>query len=120
MKKILTLAIALAFATMPALAADVTDGEWLRDDGGSRVQFTPCGEFLCGSITWLRDKGGTAYVGQKVFYDMKPVRENIWEGKAFNPEDGKEYGGKMTLNGDSLVTEGCFLFICKTANWVRP
>ena len=119
MKKILTVAaLVLAIAT-PAFAADVTSGEWVRDDGASKVQFAPCGEFLCGTITWLREVGGTAFVGQRVFYDMKPVSDTVWEGKAFNPEDGKEYGGKMTLNGDALLTEGCVFFICKAANWVR-
>jgi uncharacterized protein (DUF2147 family) len=119
MKKILTAAALVLTMVAPALAA-VTDGEWMRDDGASKVKFAACGEFLCGTISWLREEGGTAFVGQRVFYDMKQVSDTVWEGKAFNPEDGKEYGGKMVLNGDSLVTEGCFLIICKQANWVRP
>ena len=120
MKKPILLAALLSAIAMPAMAADVTSGEWLRDTGASHVKFAPCGEFLCGKITWLKDPANSpAKVGQKVFFDMKQLNDTTWEGKAFNPEDGKEYGGKMTLKGDTLLTEGCVLFICKSTTWTR-
>lgn len=121
MKKSLTLAAAFVLATiMPALAADVTSGEWLRDTGASHIKFAKCGQYLCGTITWLKDPANSpAQVGQKVFYDMKQLNDTTWEGKAFNPEDGKEYAGKMTLKGDTLLTEGCVLFICKSTTWTH-
>lgn len=50
---------------------------------------------------------------------MKPTRENEWSGKAFNPDDGKTYSGKMRLDGDTLVTEGCVLIICRSVTWTR-
>lgn len=121
MNKVLALATALVLGSLvPAAAADVTSGEWLRDTGASHVKFAPCGDFLCGTITWLKDPASTpAKVGQKVFYNMKQIGENAWEGNAFNPEDGKEYGGKMTLKGDTLLTEGCVLFMCKSTTWTH-
>ena len=114
----LTLA-ASAFAG-PALAQDAT-GTWLRDSGASRVRIAPCGDALCGHITWLKDKDGPAKVGQRVFYGMKPNGAGSWKGSAFNPEDGKTYSGKMTVSGNSLTTSGCVLggLICKTVNWSR-
>jgi uncharacterized protein (DUF2147 family) len=103
-----------------ASAADPA-GTWLRDTGASRVRFAKCGEAWCGSIIWLKDANGPAKVGQRIFYDMKPAGENKWEGKAFNPEDGKTYSGKMTLSGANLTTAGCALggFICRSVSWAK-
>jgi uncharacterized protein (DUF2147 family) len=112
--------ITLALAAAPAAAQDAT-GTWLRDSGASRVRIAPCGDALCGHITWLKDKDGPAKVGQRVFYGMKPNGAGSWKGSAFNPEDGKTYSGKMTVSGNSLTTSGCVLggLICKTVNWSR-
>ena len=112
--------ITLALAAAPAAAQDAT-GTWLRDSGASRVRIAPCGDSLCGHITWLKDKSGPAKVGQRVFYGMKPNGAGSWKGSAFNPEDGKTYSGKMTVSGNSLTTSGCVLggLICKTVNWSR-
>lgn len=119
MRKTMALvATILAAMAMPAFAADLS-GEWLRENGGSKIAFAPCGEVLCGTVTWLRNADGPSHVGQQVFFDMKPTSENQWSGQALNPEDGKTYSGKMTLKGDTLVTEGCVLIICKSATWTR-
>jgi len=103
-----------------AEAGDVT-GTWLRDNGESKVSIAPCGEALCGSVTWVKDPDDQAGVGKRVFYDMVSAGENKWKGKAFNPEDGKTYTGTMTLNGDRLTTAGCVLggLICRSVNWLR-
>ena len=113
---------AAVLASAAAAHAGDANGEWLRDNGASKVRIAPCGgEALCGAITWLRDPAGPAKVGQQVFFDMKPSGDNAWAGRAFNPEDGKTYSGKMTMSGDHLVTAGCVLggLICKSLNWTR-
>lgn len=104
----------------PALAQDAA-GTWLRDSGASRVRIAPCGDALCGHITWLRDKDTPAKVGQRVFWGMKPDGAGSWKGSAFNPEDGKTYSGKMSLSGNTLTTAGCVFggLICKSASWSR-
>lgn len=111
---------ALVVSANFALAGDVL-GEWSRDDGKGKVRFAPCGAAVCGSITWMKDPSPNAKVGQRVFFDMKPAGEDAWAGTAFNPEDGKEYTGKMTLAGDHLSTAGCVFggLICKTVAWTR-
>jgi len=118
----MTIAILLALAATggAALAGDVS-GEWARVDGKGKVRFAPCGEAICGAITWVRDPAGPGKVGQRVFFDMKPAGENAWIGSAFNPEDGKEYSGKMTMSGASLTTKGCVFggLICKSVEWTR-
>ena len=111
----------LAWTTAPALAGDVK-GEWARSDGKAKVRFASCGaDAVCGAISWLRDKNDPGKVGQQVFFDMKPSGDNAWAGRAFNPEDGKTYSGKMTMSGDRLVTAGCVFggLICKSMNWTR-
>jgi uncharacterized protein (DUF2147 family) len=115
-------AIAVVLTATAAHAGDVK-GEWARDDGKAKVRFAGCGgDAVCGSISWLRDpKNDPGKVGQQVFFGMKPQGDNAWTGKAFKPEDGKTYSGKMTLSGDRLTTAGCVLggLICKSMGWSR-
>ena len=113
-------AVSLLVIATGAQAADAT-GEWARVDGKAHVRIAPCGDALCGSITWVRDPKAPGKVGQKVFYDMKSNGDGTWSGKAFNPDDGNEYTGKMILDGSSLVTKGCVLggLICKSVDWTR-
>ena len=119
-RMIAALAVPMFLTAMPAFAADPS-GTWLRDSGASKVRISKCGNGYCGSIVWLKDANGPAKIGQRVFYDMMPSGEGKWEGKAFNPEDGKTYSGKMTLSGASLTTAGCALggLICKSVNWSK-
>lgn len=114
-------AAALALAAAPAAFAQDATGTWLRDTGASRVRIAPCGEALCGTLVWLKETDGPAKVGQRIFYDMKPSGAGAWAGKAFNPEDGKTYSGKMTLSGSTLTTAGCALggLVCRSVTWKR-
>ncbi len=113
-------ALALLLAGAPAFAADA-EGSWTREDGATRIEFSSCGGALCGAITWLKNPNSKAHVGERVFYDMVRADQNSWTGKAFNPEDGKTYSGKMVLSGKHLRTSGCVLggLICKSFNWAR-
>ncbi len=108
-----------AFMAMGTTAQADPIGTWLRDNGNSRVRFSACGSAICGSIVWLKDDSGPSKVGQRVFYNMVKSGENAWSGQAFNPEDGKTYSGKLTVNGASMTTSGCVLggLICRSVNW---
>ena len=122
LRALLSGAALLAVVIPPARAGEVK-GEWARDDGKAKVRFASCGgDAVCGAISWLRDPANDpGKVGQQVFFDMKPSGDNSWAGRAFNPEDGKTYSGKMTVSGDHLITAGCVLggLICKSMNWTR-
>jgi uncharacterized protein (DUF2147 family) len=120
MMRYLGAALILVTIASPSLADDVT-GIWLRDTGASKVKLSHCGDAICGNIVWLKQGADPkAKVGQRVFFDMKPSGPNTWAGRAFNPEDGKTYTGKMTLSGNSLTTAGCVMsVICKSATWTR-
>lgn len=113
--------VLLALLPAPALAQDAI-GTWQRENGESRVRFAKCGETLCGTVVWLKNQADTkSKVGLRVFFDMVPSGENTWSGKAFNPEDLKTYSGKMTLSGNTLVTQGCVAggLICRSVSWTR-
>ncbi len=113
---------AAILALLPSIAlAESLSGEWARDDGKAKVRFSPCGGATCGSITWVRDPNDPGKVGQRVFFDLVPAGENAWTGSAFNPEDGKNYTGKVTMSGASLLTKGCVFggLICKSVAWHR-
>lgn len=120
-RKVLFLLPIAALALPVAAADDLAGTTWLRDSGNARIQFAPCGNALCGSVVWLKDTNGPGELGTRIFYDMKPAGANVWEGKAFNPEDGKTYSGKMTLAGATLTTSGCVFggLLCKSVKWSR-
>ena len=119
-RKVALAALLLTATASAALAGEVT-GDWARNDGKAKVKFSHCGSAICGVVTWLQDPSGPGKIGQKVFYDMIPSGDNAWAGKAFNPEDGKEYTGKMQLEGAGLTTSGCVFggWICKSFTWTR-
>lgn len=118
-----TMALALVMGMASsgvALAADPT-GIWLREDGKEKIKIERCDAALCGSVDWIDDPGSRAKVGQRVLSNFVASGDNKWDGKAFNPEDGNNYLGKLSLSGNALVTTGCVLggVICKSINWTR-
>ena len=118
----ITLATAALLAIGPAPAAADPSGTWLRENGAARVRMAKCGDAICGTITWLKDAANTkSKVGQRVFFDMKPNGADAWAGKAFNPEDGQTYSGKITLSGSSMTTAGCVAsgWICRSVSWSK-
>lgn len=118
----ITLATTAMLVISPAPTAADPSGIWLRENGGARVRMAKCGDAICGTITWLKDPANTkSKVGQRVFFDMKPNGADAWAGKAFNPEDGQTYSGKITLSGSSMTTAGCVAggWICRSVSWSR-
>ncbi len=117
----LSLVIALSCLPAVASAADL-NGIWERSNGHSRLRFDVCGKATCGAIAWIKPGVKTsAHIGQKVLFDLSKASDAEWYGKAFNPEDGRTYAGKVSLQGATLVTKGCVLggLICKSETWTR-
>ncbi len=116
---VLSLAIGAATMLPAGVAWADPTGTWLRDNGNSRVRISKCGDAYCGTIVWVKDADGPAKVGQRVFFDMKESGANSYTGKAFNPEDGKTYSGKMSISGATMTTSGCVLggMICRSVSW---
>lgn len=121
----LRLAAGLVFAiALPVTAiaqANSILGTWTRDTGASKINFAPCDGAICGTISWLKDTSGKAKVGQRVFTDLKETAPGTYSGTAIDPEDGKQYTGSITVEGNSLSGGGCVLggLICKKVAYKR-
>ena len=135
--------IAWALATVlisPAFAGDPS-GTWLTESGKSQVRLAPCGEALCGRIQWLKEpsdptgkpkrdirnpdpgKRARPIIGVDILMGMKPGETaDQWAGDIYNPEDGKTYQARLTLqDARTLQVKGCVLggLICKSQAWSR-
>jgi uncharacterized protein (DUF2147 family) len=132
---ILTLG-ALALSA-PAFAAGVP-GEFLTQSGGAKVHVAPCGAEVCGTVTWLKTPNDPATgkpqldaknpdaalrsrpaLGLQLISGMKPAGAGKWTGgKIYDPQSGKTYDSKLTLNPDgTLKVEGCVSIICQAQTW---
>ena len=116
-------------------------GSWLTQDEGSKVEIFDCGEAMCGRVTWLleeHDKDGNLLtdvynpnpalrsapiLGLIIMYDIVPTdEEGVWQGKVYNPQDGRTYEFWLTVKSESqIIIEGCGLYglICQKHKWAR-
>jgi len=124
----------------PAFAADPS-GTWLTEGGKSQIRLAHCGEALCGRIQWLKEpsdptgkpkrdirnpdpgKRNRPIIGVDILMGMKPGEAaDQWAGDIYNPEDGKTYQARLTLqDARTLQVKGCVLggLICKSQAWSR-
>ena len=129
-----------ALACGAASAADPVEGDWTP---GSKVvvHVGPCAagpERLCGIVVaWppdnegrpeldSRDRNpkltGRTLVGMTMFYGFHRTATGRWTGgKIYNPDDGRTYDAKLRAGAnETLIVQGCFLFICGSRTWTRP
>lgn len=136
-------AAAMVLATLlfapPAAAGAHIGGLWLTVEGKSHVRIESCGNKLCGTIIWLKEPSGKdgkpkidkenqkeglrtrPILGLPLLTGFKPDGGKRWTGgRIYNPEDGKTYKSKLTLESDDVLkVEGCVLFFCKKQIWSR-
>jgi uncharacterized protein (DUF2147 family) len=135
----LSLALVLVFSAGAALAADPVQGEWLVQDGKSKVTIGPCkaaAEKVCGAISWLKDPADAAKTdtknpdpalrskpikGLQILWDFKQAGPGRWTGgKIYDPHDGKTYKSKLAVSASgALKVDGCVLMICQAQTWTR-
>ena len=137
-----TLALTLLLAAAPAGAADLA-GRWLTEGANAMVEIGACEagspDRVCGTIVWLwqpndergqprrdaahpsTDRRDRPLVGTEILSGFAPKSPGQWTGgRIYNPEDGRTYDASLRLDGtDTLVVEGCVLFICKKQVWRR-
>ncbi len=133
----LATAVAVLIAA-PASAQQDVVGRWATPGLSAVVELGPCAgaATLCGTIRWLwdgrDDKGrprldvhnGDAalrsrpLLGLSILSGLSPSPDGGWSGHIYNPEDGETYRAKMhRVGADTLVIEGCVLFVCKKQVW---
>jgi uncharacterized protein (DUF2147 family) len=129
-------AMLLLATASTAHAADPT-GTWRMTNGKVTLRVSECGNELCGRIVGLSkplDKNGRPkrdkdnpnpalrdrpVVGLSLLRNMRQIGENRWEGRIYNPDDGRTYNAKVRLNGSTLQVKGCVLMFCKSQKFVR-
>ncbi len=100
---------------------------------GAVVELAPCARDSSpwGTIRWLWDAVDTKgrpvldtqnadtslrarpLLGLAILSGMKSAPGGGWARRIYNPEDGHTYRAAVRRNGpDSLLVEGCVLFIC--------
>jgi uncharacterized protein (DUF2147 family) len=120
-------------AAGPAVAAEPT-GDWLVENGAAQIHIENCGGSLWGVVSWEKNPGGhdannpdpslrgRPILGMPTLIDLKPGRDDRWEGEVYNAENGKTYDVTVKLtNPNTLRIEGCVLggFLCGGQDWTR-
>jgi uncharacterized protein (DUF2147 family) len=122
------------------IAADTIVGEWVTPESKARVQIYRDGEMFQGKIVWLKEpeKDGKAVVDDKnpdeklrsqpvlglvILRGFKHDGDDEWSGgKVYDPENGNDYSGSMTLkDGTTLELRGYVLIplFGRTEVWKR-
>jgi uncharacterized protein (DUF2147 family) len=125
MKAVKICAAAFAVASQ-AHSADQIFGEWWTPGFNARVLIYPCGPKACGRITWAWEETppGIAekkpLVGRTIFDGLEFGEESRWEGRIYNPEDGRSYASDIgLLTPVTLEVNGCVMMFCKRQVWRR-
>ncbi len=129
MRRLAMIAIMIA---APGLAhASDADGVWKTkaDASGSYIEVTvaPCAgdpAKTCGMVSKAFKAGvedpAYAYLGKPILENMSSDGGGRYSGgTVFDPENGKTYKSKMSIDGDSLDVEGCISIMCEGDVWAR-
>ncbi len=117
-------------------------GLWLVEDGSAIIEFSACGNELCGAIFWARDLKSVPpedardkanpdrqlrdrpICGLRIISGLKMEAENYWAGgTVYNPDDGLTYGAEMHLEpGDKIRFRGFIALplLGGSQIWSRP
>lgn len=131
MKKIVMTLLLFLFMGQPVVAADIY-GIWATQKKEAEITIKKCGASICGNITAgsrmkIKDihnedpkLRARTMKGLQLFRMNKTDNPKRWEGKLYNPQDGKTYAGVLKyLSDNKAKLEGCFLFICLGETWTR-
>lgn len=126
----LGLAIAGMGAAMAAVPvrADTIHGTWENPTSDVRVLTQPCGEELCGKVTWASDlakrdasAGGTPnLIGTSLLRNYRQTKPGHWRGNVFVPDLGDTYYSTIKqLDAGRIKISGCILggLLCKSQIW---
>ncbi len=126
--KTLKMAFAMLALSAGAALADPLEGMWrmAADDNGNSglIQVAPCGAYLCGQLVRAYDASGaeivTPNVGRLIISETISAGGANYTGKVYSPDRDATYNSRLTLSGDTLSVEGCFLGICRDGGtWTR-
>jgi uncharacterized protein (DUF2147 family) len=127
-------------APVSAEKADIT-GIWIDHTGRGAVEFTRCGEAICGTLVWIEkpnDEKGQPFrdgnnpdtklrnrpiCGLPIIGAAAPTAPGTFDGGwIYNPEDGKSYKVEVKLISPNIATVTGYLgvkFLGQTFTWKR-
>ena len=124
-------AAALLFV-QPAFAAAPISGRWVTAEKDSIIEIAACGKNMCGNIRkFLIPVEGPPFdrknpdqalrsrplLGLPILLALAESGKQ-WEGKIYDPKEGKTYKSKVYLNPNGTLTvKGCIAFFCKSFVW---
>src|ERR1700729_2458538 len=106
MRWFLSICAAAFFVSSAAYAADPV-GEWHVANGYANIRIDDCDGLLYGMISWEKDPGGLdshnpnpalrsrPTLGILILKAMKTTKPNLWEGEAYNAENGSTYMSRL-------------------------
>jgi uncharacterized protein (DUF2147 family) len=137
---VIAVASLAAMCPPPAAAqSDDPNGIWLTQAGDARVRVSRCGDELCGTVVWLKDKidpstgrpftddknpdralAKRPMIGLPLFLGMRRAGPGKWSGHIYNADDGRTYVSNISITGPStLKVEGCVGALCGSESWTR-
>jgi uncharacterized protein (DUF2147 family) len=117
----------------PAISALSTSaltpiGVWLFQNNRFAIEIDPCGDQLCGKVSWLkapRDAHDLPRVdsanadptlrmrpvlGLTILKGLRSAADGTWEGgEIYNPDDGGQYHASMSMNDDGTLRVRAFV-----------
>jgi uncharacterized protein (DUF2147 family) len=127
--------LAALFPSAAWAAPDAT-GNWLVEGGTAIVAIGPCGPNICGRISRIlqREPGWNGadvnnpdpklrtrpVLGLPILTGFKRAGTGLSGGRIYDPNSGKTYRSKVSLNPDgSLKVSGCIAVFCRAQRWTR-
>ncbi|MEX0582047.1 MAG: DUF2147 domain-containing protein [Sneathiella sp.] len=116
-------------------------GIWLHENKRIKLEIKSCGDNLCGMLVWFKwpnDADGLPMVdlknpvqalqtrpllGMTVLTDLHRADDGTWKGgEIYNPDDGKEYKVKLSIQEDGNLRARVYVFLSlfgETQIWTR-
>lgn len=121
---------ASAAASAPDSTPSTPIGVWLFQNNRFAIEINPCGDKLCGKVSWLKaplDAQGLPrsdsmntdptlrsrpVMGLTILNGLHRLADGTWEGgEIYNPDDGAHYEASMSMNNDGTLRVCAYLGI---------
>jgi uncharacterized protein DUF2147 len=104
----------------PAAVQDANSpvGVWLTEEKEGKVRIEACGANLCGYSVDAKSNQN----GEQVLINMKPGKDQKWNGRILDPNTGSTYDSTIALiGGNALRVQGCAFggMFCGGQTWTR-
>lgn len=124
----LAFCVALLAVAVPAQARGL-EGEWRNTRNTVHLQVAPCGQTLCGTVTWAQERalGGSGkkaenLAGTRLLSNLRQRPDGTWRGTVYVPAIDGNASAKVDMVSDKLIrVSGCMVggLVCRSQSWHR-